>query len=91
MQATPPTNTDLAVQVESLTQGVVGAGFQCEAMFAVRFLEFARCPVHGDHADLFLRPFLNRFVRQLDRHVPGTLHHHRPGHLVAVGVDREVR
>ena len=40
-------------------------------MFAVRLLEFAGRAVHGDHADLFLRPFLDGFVGQLDGHVSG--------------------
>ncbi len=69
---------------------MVFAGFHGEAVFAVRFLELAGRAVHGDHADLFLGPLLNGFVRQLHRNLTRSLDHHGSAHLLAVGIHRQV-
>ena len=46
--------------------------------------------MHGDHADLLLRPFLNRFIGELDGHLSRSLNHDGSSHDLPIGVDAEV-
>ena len=80
----------VAMDVEAAAERMLVACFHRETMFAVRFLKLAGRAVHGDHADLFLGPFLDGFVGQLHRHFTRPFDDDGSTHQLAVGIDGQV-
>src|SRR5689334_16248158 len=64
--------------------------FHRERIFSIRFLKASWASVHGDHAELFLRPFLNIAVAELNGHLSRALDDHRSAYFFPVDVHSKV-